>query len=362
MNIDLKKKDILIKFFRNECSEKEIDQLKHWMNNEEEQAEIERLIDELWQQSKVLPENFDINSDKIFDQVQKEINHFKNKTENRKITIQHFIFKNRDALRKAAKIAAVFLLPALLLTATYYLAIHHPKDKLVYTTVSVPYGQKVQVLLPDGTKVWINSGSTLRYPKSFHGKTREVHLSGEAFFDVTHNKNHPFIVSTSEINIRVLGTAFNVSAYPDDPVITTTLVRGRVETYRKSLAKIPANRVFLFPGQEAKYSSAEHKFTVDDVNTKIADSWKSGKLMFNNTPLTEIIKKLNRWYNVDIRIQDTTIRNYLYSVNFNDESLQQVKEILEAITPIKFVKEGNKIFVEKDQDRIKEFMKKNDVH
>ncbi len=214
MSINLKKKDVLIKFFRNDCSEKEIEQLSHWMNDENEQAEIELLIDELWQQSEVLPENFDVNSGKIFDQVQKEIDHLENKKENRIITIQHFIFKNRDALRKAAKIAAVFLLPALLLTATYYLAIHHPQDKLAFNTVNVLYGQKVQVLLPDGTKVWINSGSTLRYPKTFHGKTREVHLTGEAFFDVTHDKNHPFIVSTSEINIRVLGTAFNVSAYP----------------------------------------------------------------------------------------------------------------------------------------------------
>ena len=362
MNINPKKQDILKKFFRNECSEKEIEQLSHWMNDENEQTEIEHLIDELWYQSEALPESVDVNSDKIFEQVQQKINQQGNKKVYRRKRAHSFLFNDKNVFRKMAKIAAVFLLPVLLLTAGYYLVNHHSENKIAFNTVIVPKGQKKVITLSDGTRVWINSGSTFRYPKTFKGKNREVQLTGEAFFDVTHNQKHPFIVSTNEVNIKVLGTVFNVSAYPDDHSITTTLVRGRVVAYRKSASETLGNRVFLFPGQEAKYSSAEQRFTLTTVNAGKAGSWKSGNLMFNNTPLTEVVKKLNRWYNVNIQIQDTTIETYLYSVNFKNKPLKTVEEILSEITPVRFVKSGSEILVVKDKKRFKEFMKEKRIH
>lgn len=359
MNINPKKQDILKKFFRNECSEKEIEQLSHWMNDENEQAEIVYLMDEMWQKAKRLSENIDIDSKKLFNQIQQEIDRLENKPEHRQSHIRHYLLNDKNVFRKMAKIAAVFLLPALLLTAGYYLVNHHSQNKIAFNTVIVPNGQKKVITLSDGTRVWVNSGSTFRYPQTFKGKNREVQLTGEAFFDVTHNQKHPFIVSTNEVNIKVLGTAFNVSAYPDGHSITTTLVRGRVVAYRKSASETLGNRVFLFPGQEAKYSSAEHRFTVSTVNTRNTGSWKSGNLMFNNTPLTEVVKKLNRWYNVNIQIQDTTIEMYLYSVSFKNKPLETVEEILSEITPIKFVKSGSQFLVVKDKKRLKEFINLN---
>ncbi|MEQ7798717.1 FecR domain-containing protein [Pedobacter sp. ASV1-7] len=196
-------------------------------------------------------------------------------------------------------------------------------DEHGYSTLVVPYGRRADVLLADGSRVWLNSGSRLVYPNAFKGSKREVYLQGEAFFEVSHNKKQPFHVYVKDVDVKVLGTSFNVRAYSDEKNLKTTLVTGSVELsaeHNKNVAR-------LIPGRMASYENGS-QFNIHTVNTEIQTSWKSGYLFLRNEPLQNLLKTLERYYNVPVILEDNEENRY-FSGRLTLQN--DVKEVIEII-------------------------------
>jgi len=171
-----------------------------------------------------------------------------------------------------------------------------------YNTISIPRGGEYQLVLADGTKVWLNSETTLTYPVNFTGNTREVMLTGEAFFDVSTNAHVPFIVKTKDAAVKVYGTQFNVMAYQDDKMHETTLVEGSVAVLYNN------KEVMIEPGQQAQINAAGGGFTVREVDTQLYTDWKNGIFRFEEMTLKDVASKLSRWYNVDFYFANEEVK------------------------------------------------------
>lgn len=237
--------------------------------------------------------------------------------------------------------------------------------------ISTRPGSKSRVELPDGSIVWLNAGSKLTYNKDFGKEKREVTLNGEGFFDVTKNKEKPFIISTSSINIKVLGTVFNVKAYQDDKQTETSLIHGSIEVTIKNR---PSDKIILSPseklivennitGLDAKIKKASDQIKrtkMPDINTLMSinkllynpdDStvaetlWVENKLVFRDEPFSELAKKMERWYNVNIEIEDTRIAQERLNGTLETETITQALEALKETTPFRYDKNGNKIII-----------------
>lgn len=226
---------------------------------------------------------------------------------------------------------------------------------LVYNEIIVPVGEKSQIELSDGTHVWINSGSKLKYPVSFGKTSREVYLSGEAFFDVTHREKQSFVVNTQDSRVKVLGTAFNVKAYPEDPKTLTTVVRGLVSVQRMIGRK---EEKLVKPTQMAVVHKSDHEIdpvsnktlpaiqVIEHVNVDAVTCWKNQLLVFADEPLEDMALKMERWFNVHIEIPDTTLRLERYNGKFvHNETIYEVLEAIKQTTSIKYVVEDNKILI-----------------
>ena len=189
-----------------------------------------------------------------------------------------------------------------------------------------PKGQRSIITLFDGTRVWLNADSRLDYPESFAGKkTREVYLEGEAFFDVTENKEQPFIVNTSDLKVKVLGTAFNVRSYKKDNLIETTLVRGQVSISSKAEQ---GSAVILRPNQKVVYEKKSGKLMLkNQVDTEKSTSWRDGKLYFEDEAFSEIVKALERWYNVTIHVENTETLGCRFSAKIDNKTLEEVLDL-----------------------------------
>ena len=182
------------------------------------------------------------------------------------------------------------------------------------------------ILLPDGTSATLNHYSSLSYPKQFKSDNREVELSGEAYFEVSKNKKHPFIVQTETIDVQVLGTHFNVDAYPDNPDVKTTLLTGSVAVSNKNNSV----HMVLKPNEVAIYNKVEQKLTckvLENAGDEI--SWRHGEFIFDDLPLQEIARELSNSFGTTIHITDSTLRNYRVTARFrNGEDLETILSVL----------------------------------
>jgi len=189
--------------------------------------------------------------------------------------------------------------------------------------------------LPDGTKVYLNNGSQLKYPQKFTGKSRGVVLIGEGYFEVAHNPDKPFYVHAGKLRIKAVGTKFNVMAYPGEEVIATTLVEGKVIVEQNTAGKKEKPICDMIPGQHVSYNITTSNITSSRGDTEKYTAWKEGKFIFKNEPIVHVAERLSRMYNVDIEIADD-IRDYTYTVTFMDEPLIQILDLMEIATPIKY--------------------------
>jgi len=181
-----------------------------------------------------------------------------------------------------------------------------------YNTLNVPRGGEFFLQLSDGTKVWLNSETILRYPVQFTGDERKVELSGEAFFQVTKNEKVPFLVESGEQTVRVLGTEFNISSYKENPIIYTTLVRGSVEVYLKNK---PGNGKTLAPNEQSSTNTVEAQISKRKVDPYQFIAWKEGRFVFEDQNLGEIMKTLSKWYNVDVVFAREDLKNIRFTGN-----------------------------------------------
>lgn len=250
--------------------------------------------------------------------------------------------KNRKSLQKRLsplwRVAAVLAIPFGI--AALWLGLTRPEpEPLVqtdnlYVTLYTPLCAKAEAILPDGTKVWLNSGSRITYPRLFEGDSRMVELDGEAYFDVTKNESYPFVVKTQfDVEVVVKGTTFNLNAYSDDLNAEVTLVSGAVE-FRNGNS---GQAVDLEPKQLARYSPQANDFNVEkNIDTEVFTAWKDGILIFDNVDLTEFIRKLERWYGVNITIGDTKLLDYTYTGKFKEETIRQVLELMKQTSNLDY--------------------------
>ncbi|TDQ79302.1 FecR family protein [Sphingobacterium yanglingense] len=214
--------------------------------------------------------------------------------------------------------------------------------KTIYATLKTPKGGQYRVELPDGTKVWLNAASSLRYPTRFDGDQRKVMLSGEAYFEVAHNPKQPFIVETARQHLSVLGTVFNINAYEEEEQTTTTLLEGKVAL--QSRAKMEKS-VFLDPGKQSILLADEFKVTAVDKQEAVA--WKEGKFVFNGSDIYAVMRQIERWYDVEV-VYEGDMASVLFTGSLSRfADIGTVAEKLELTREIKLTIQGRRITVRK---------------
>ena len=240
--------------------------------------------------------------------------------------------------RTYSRIAAVLLFPLVLAYGIIFYQSEFARKQemshnISYAQIHAPLGSRISFTLPDGSTGWLNGGSSLEYPMIF-GKSRDVVLSGEAYFNVVKDENKPFKVKIANMMISVLGTKFNVAAYNDDENVDVVLESGKVRLYDLELKKY----IELKPDERVVYKKDKHKvLSKSKVNARKFSSWKEGKLVFRNDPIEEIAKRLSRWYNVDIEVRKkSTASDLRLRATFEDEDIEEVMRLLKLTLPIEY--------------------------
>lgn len=244
--------------------------------------------------------------------------------------------------RVIMRFAAVIIVTACITTILSYLVWNKPTPVL-YNQLEVPSGQQAKLTLSDGTKIWLNSKSKLLYPDHFSGLSREVLLEGEGYFEVTHNKRHPFIVKTSTLKVKVLGTSFNIASYNNDNDMKLTLVKGSV-----SMLDPATNQEIMRvkPNEMATFSKLNHHLSVKKVETDLYSSWRNGQFKFSKLSFEEISKRLSRNYNVTIIIHNKDLKATTFNGSFyNYEPLDEILEVLKTNTPFSYKMQKDTIII-----------------
>ncbi|MEN9444025.1 MAG: hypothetical protein RIS47_915 [Bacteroidota bacterium] len=257
----------------------------------------------------------------------------------RKINKRFELNNYSKLVNSVQRIAAIFLIPIAIYTA--YITVRNSdlsaelSKEPATQIVSARQGMVSQFMLDDGTKVWLNSGSSLEFPLRFKGKTRPVKLIGEAFFDVVKNPNQPFVVHAHELNLEVLGTSFTVASYDSDSVSDVVLVTGKVKlsaTYSSKNKELG----LLMPGQRSVYNRRRQQAVFENVDVEKYITWRQGNLVFRDDPMSEVVKRLGRWFNVDIVMDAPELADYTYTATFRNEGLEKVLQLLKMSAPIDY--------------------------
>ncbi len=324
-------KELFIKYLQGNCTESEFEQLLLWIREGSLKASDREMVKDVWDEFE--PEAGPVERKKytrVLDKIHHQININKNSSQ---LVIQKAPAKNR-ILTILTRAAAILLFP--ILTLLFYTNLSDKDryaDNLNDLEVEAPAGSRMHIELGDGTRVWLNHGSKLKYPLRFEGENRKVFLTGEAYFEVAHNAKVPFIVGTNRLYIKATGTAFNVSAYPCDDNIETTLVEGKVILYERATNnEIKA----LSPGECLKFVAQKNVYTLESGNTEKNTAWKDGLLVFKNERVEDVAKKLARWYNVEVEIANEKVNEFTFTATFMDETLPQVLELMTLATPVSY--------------------------
>ena len=306
----------------------------HWVNWKEENPEYIEEFEEAFRIASML--KFDPPAIS-----EKEISYLWLKTKSGIEKIKE-ISPFQKALIWYGRIAGVLIIPLIVFSVWYFQhgkivetgpakAIETQKSRLV--TVKAPPGGRLNFEFPDGSKVWLNSGSVIKYPVSFDDKYREVDLLGEAVFEIKKDRI-PFVVHNSGPDVKVYGTVFCVNSYADNDDVIVALKEGKISLGANS------TELFLKPGEVSFFNKSEKRIAIkkiNDIDRYI--SWRDGKLIFRDTPLSEIVKTLQHNYNVQIRLSNSKIANYKYNATFENESLEQILYMLTLTAPVKYVYE-----------------------
>ena len=241
---------------------------------------------------------------------------------------QHLI--KRTFIQVFNRVAAILLLPLLISTLLLIYIINHKEPApVLYTEIKAAPGTIIQTELPDQSKVWLNSGSTLRYPNQFADDKRKVELTGEGFFEIQTNPACPFEVTTPPgLQVTAWGTAFNVNAYDDDPTNEIVLQQGIVDVKYKNKS------IKMNPDEMITLHKTAKSMTKATVNTDEKIAWTNGRIIFRNTPLDEVMRKLSRRYNVDITLHQKKKENYRIRATFSNETITQILDYLKMSVSI----------------------------
>lgn len=341
--------EILQRFFVGKYSRKDYLAIKAFFGKAGKEDERKELIQSHWFsfQAEVLPdENIDRVLERIHHQIQRE---------SRPAKKTRFI-----ALFQ--RVAAILIVPLVL---TFLSLLYFQSQKTVSETaiaeIQCPLGVRTKFVLPDGTSGFLNSGSTLAYPAIFT-KNRNVVLTGEAFFDVAHDKEHPFTVKTFHFSTKVLGTQFNVIAYDSETTEEIILKEGKVEIYSQKGDKLEVLR----PNENLVLNTQTGQYRKNEVEAAQYVSWTEGKLVFRNENMLQVASRIGRWYNVEIEIRDAELLTYSFRATFIDEPLEEVLKLLAETAPLAIeekkratvnneIVEKRKFIISLDKERLEAF-------
>lgn len=338
-------KKLIIKYLSGKASEMEEHEVLEWVNKSEENVKYFITLKNLW----------------IFQNMPVSIADSEELSEMEKITSSKPKFKSRLKSFSFLQYAAATIIVLLALDLYFNLEDKFrtaPVQERVYPMSGVPAkykhvlytnnGVKGYAELPDGSKVWLNSASKLIYPDKFIGDTREVEVSGEAFFDVVHNPSKPMVVSTNKnFKVQVLGTKFNIRSYDNDNESQTTLFSGSIKLIQKGASDGKEIVTQLSPKESFVIRDNNVPVLIRQADTSKQIAWKEGKLIFDATSMQEVIKKLERWHGTVFIIKDPEILDFKITANFKSESIVQVMEMIKFCSLIDYTVQGNCVTLRK---------------
>jgi transmembrane sensor len=269
---------------------------------------------------KIVSEIETIDSRKAFEQVERRI-----QKQNTSIRF----------LNTLIRIAAILFIP--LLVASVWLFFHQPKEttaplQFAMQEITSPPGVRSHVVLPDGSHVWLNAESAIKFKVPFDKSTRDVSLFGEAYFEVRKNPDVPFVVKSGKVQVKVLGTKFNFKAFAEENNIEVVLAEGKVSLNTEGFAK--GNEKIMNPGDKAVFDKTSNQTKITNVKINKYIAWHNGKMIFDETPMPEVAAQLERWYGIEVIIEDPRINKYRITTTFENESLTQVLDLLKLCSPI----------------------------
>lgn len=330
--------ELIFKVLNKEASESENEIFQEWVDRSSRNKKIFLHLERLWLESNGIADYYKIDQEQAWGVIYKKM----------MPKAKHRILQ--PMIKVAAVIAIAYLLGAL----SMYFIHTKPQQRGVAVSkeiiVKAPLGSKTEVELSDGTKVWLNSGSEIRYPAIFDQNQRDIHLIGEAYFDVEKNGKTPFFVHTDDIDIKVLGTRFNVKSYTEEELVETTLEEGSISINKKGSDQIlklqPKEKAIFVKNIEKMPTKAAERFVVvEDIDTEIYTCWRNKKLVFKREKLSTLAIKMERWYNVQISVGNKKLADEMVTGKFENESVEQALQALQISMPFKYQINKNQITI-----------------
>jgi transmembrane sensor len=352
--------ELIVKYLDNEISGEELNELLKWIKDDSQNFRYFIEMKDIWYSSER------VDSDESTGE--KALLRFRNKyPEN-----ANSFFRSKKLISFTVQIAATLLLAFLLNYSWHWLTGRNETRSYAekgYAQVYIPKGQKGQITLNDGTRVWLNSNSVLTYPSGFGTASRKIILDGEAYLEVAKDPAHPFFVETSSVTLRVLGTSFNVKCYSKENTVETTLIEGSLEILSGNSGIRRMKKVTLKPNEKAVFQKINNQISVDVLDipgqklksrnrrieklpisiTQVESiiSWKDNHLIFRDESFEEIAKKMESWYGVDIRIEDAKLKSYRFTGKFiYNETIDQVMEVISRTTPLRYSLNKNTLVIQ----------------
>jgi len=316
---------LISKFFAGEITDDELNLLKSWLNMDPENKHIFKEENELWQATSIQANAQHFNADTAWKDISARLDF--EKENGKAVTI--VTRTNFRILVAAAVLAFIIIIGGLILRISGKNSLN--QTLVASTQIVTNDGERATLFLADSTRVILNSGSSIEYDGHYNIKDRIIKFSGEAYFDVSHNPEKPFIVKLEQLSVIVTGTRFNIFSYANEDRIEATLEEGSIKVSIEG--KEP---VTIEPGEQVVYFVKSGKIYVHDVITETYTSWKENKLRFNDTPFVEVLREIGRRYNVKFEVTSRELLNLKYTGTFIDESIEEVMQMLKTVSPITF--------------------------
>ncbi len=315
--------------------------LNGWIEQSPENKKLFGQLVDLWEADNIIRREKEFDTDEAWTKFERQMNSAVQKMD------KGFIFS------PFLRYAAIFIL-ALFIGGLGYAIFQNKSGGYSSNMVeyTAPYGSKTSLKLLDGSQVWLNAGTTLKYNQGFGKHNRDIELSGEAYFEVAKNKNLPFVVKAKKISVTALGTRFNVKAYPEETVVETCLLEGSVKL--QNLTRAGKQELILKPEQKSVFNLQNHKFLVTASDASEI-SWTTDKWVIRNTKMGEFSRLLERRYNVDFTFSDSRIKGYEFGGTIKDETIEQVLTAISLSAPVKYKIVNNHVTLSIDESKLSQY-------
>ncbi|UCH13164.1 MAG: FecR family protein [Bacteroidales bacterium] len=364
---------IITRFLSGETNRQETQVLQEWLSQSLSNRKYFKEIDRVYHATEIIGNPDNINPEEVWEAIKNKLSEKTGISKEQALRVKSI--RKIQIYRKLVVAATFLLIIGLSFTGAYLYFLNKTKTLTAYNEIRVPTGSKSSITLSDGSKLWLNSLTNLKYPEKFGPTLREVYLEGEAYFEIAKDKDKPFYVRTSDLDIKVLGTTFNVKSYADEGTIETTLESGSLYISKKAEGK-KTNQVILKPNQRLTFIKSEGRILVDDIkdklkgtkenkkttdktgqrleklylskniDTKLYTSWKDNRLVFVDESFESLAVKMERWYNVKIIIKGDKLKQFRFTGTFENETIEQALKALQITTRFEFTFDQNIITIQ----------------